>query len=444
MRILIVGAGEVGSSIAANLAETHEIVVVEQDPATVEELTYSLDVLAIQGDGTDLEVLQEGGLDRADMVIAATDSDETNIVISGSAKTVTDTFTIARVKRRSLLRTWRQAHGAFGVDFMVCTDLITAEAIFRIAEFPHAHDVDAFANGLVRMVELEVGSGSPIAGTTVEEADEYDAMTFASIFRNGELIVTTGETTIEAGDRLVVIGSADSVRSFATDISTDGVQEIDDVVIIGGSKAGHQTARVFEEHEYRPRLIEQDPDRARYLAEQLSKTTVMESDATDTDFLAREQIGDADVVVVTLESNEKNLLVSLLARKLGATRTMAIVETAEYSDLFEAVGINIAVDPRMETAEEIVRFTREGHTEKVAMLQHDRAEVLEVELGPDSTVVGKRLVEVIQDLPDGVVIGAISRDGTLVTPRGETVFDAGDHVVIFVDADVLDQIVPRF
>ncbi|WP_071932674.1 Trk system potassium transporter TrkA [Halodesulfurarchaeum formicicum] len=444
MRILIVGAGEVGSSIAANLAATHEVVVIEQDPVLVEKLNYSLDVLAVQGDGTDLEVLRDADIDRADMVIAATDSDETNIVISGTAKTVTDTFTIARVKRRQLLTTWEQSHGAFGVDFMVCSDLVTAEAIYRISAVPHAHDVDEFSNGLVQMVELKVDAGSPVVGKSVREADQYDSMTFAAIFRDGELIVVTGETTIQAGDSIVVIGSPSSVRSFANESATEVDEEIEDVVVIGGSKTGHQTARVFEEHGYRPRLIEKDRDRARYLAEELQQTTVLESDATDVEFLAREHVGEADVVVVCLESDEKNLLVSLLARKLGAKRTVAIVETADYSDLFEAVGVNIAVDPRMETAEEIVRFTREGHTEKVAMLQHDRAEVLEVELDETSPVAGRKLVDVVSDLPDGVVIGAISRDGTLLAPRGETVFQTGDHVIIFVDAEVLNDVVPQF
>ncbi|MFW5900652.1 MAG: Trk system potassium transporter TrkA, partial [Halodesulfurarchaeum sp.] len=274
MHILIVGAGEVGSSIAADLAPTHDVVVVEKDPAVAEDLTFSLDVLAIEGDGTHLDVLRDAGLQEADMVIAATDSDETNIVISGTAKTVSDTFTIARVKRRGFLSTWQQSHGAFGVDFMVCSDLVTAEAIYRISELPHAHDVDMFSEGLVRMVELEVEPDSTIVGHTVQEADQYASMTFAAIFREDELIVAKGETTIEARDRIVIIGSPDSVRNFATDIATDGEREIDDIVIVGGSKTGEQTAGVFEEHDYRPRLIEQDHDRARELAEDLSKTTV--------------------------------------------------------------------------------------------------------------------------------------------------------------------------
>ena len=444
MRILIVGAGEVGSSIAANLAKNHDVVVIETDEAVVEDLNFSLDVLAVQGDGTDLEVLEEADVRRADMVIAATDSDETNIVISGTAKTTADVFTIARVKRRRLLTTWEQSQGAFGVDFMVCTDLISAEAIFRTSEVPNAHDVDTFANGLIRMVELNIEVGSPIAGQRVADVDIAETLTFAGIFRDDELIVVTGDTTIEAGDKLVVIGSQEAVQDFAAETAVESPNGIDDVVIIGGSEVGYQTARLFEANGYHPRLIEQDRYRARELSELLTDTTVMESDGTDTEFLKRENVGDADVVIVCLESNEKNLLASLLARKIGAKRTLAIVETAEYADLFEEIGVNIAIDPRLETAEEIVRFTREGHTEKVVMLQHDRAEVLEVEIDDTSWVAGRELVDVVDELPDGVVIGAISRDGELLGPRGATVFEPGDHVVVFVDATVLDEIIHRF
>lgn len=444
MRVIIVGAGEVGSSIAANLAPSQDVIVVEEDSALVEQLTYSLDVLAVEGDGTNLDVLKKAGIDRAEMVIAATGSDETNIVISGTAKTVTDTFTIARVKRRRLLSTWQQSHGLLGVDFMVCTDLVTAEAIFRISELPNAHAVDTFSNGLVRMVDLEIGPDSPFVGKSIEEIDQYHSLTFAAIFRDGEMIVATGEMIFKDGDRIVVIGSADKVRSFASDKTTEKEQEIDNIVIIGGSKVGHQTARVFEMHGYQPRLIERDHERARYLAEELKNTIILESDAKDTQFLHRENIGESDVVIVCLDNDERNLLVSLLTKKIGAKRTVAVVETTDYAELFEAVGVDITVDPRLETAEEIVRFTHKGPTKNVSMLQQVRAEVFEVEIERESAVAGKRLSDVIENLPSGVVIGAITREGRLITPRGETVFEVGDHVVVFVNEEILDEVITQF
>ncbi len=440
MRVIIVGAGEVGQTIATNLQDSHEVVLVDRDGTLIEEVTYSLDVLAIEGDGTDIRTLEKAGVESADLVIGCTDIDETNLVICGAARTKTDAFTIARVKRRTLLETWQGSEGAFGVDFMACTDLLTAQAIFRISGLESAQDVEMFAGGLVRMAEFDIAADSPIVGKSVREADQYDSLTFAGSFRDGEMIVARGDTIIEAGDRVVVIGSPDSVATFAADIVTTEICENKEVVIVGGSEIGFQVARLFEEHGNRPRLIEQDPDRARWIAEQLPKTMVMESDGTDAEFLEREHIDEADIVVAALDSDEKNLLVSLLARRLGVDRTVAVIEHPEYADVFETVGIDVAVNPREETAEEIVRFTRADHTEKVAMLEHDRAEVIEIEAGIDSVLTGHNIADVSGMLPEGVVIGAISRGGTLVTPRGTTVIQPGDHVVLFVDSEILDDV----
>ncbi|MFA9427194.1 Trk system potassium transporter TrkA [Natronorubrum sp. A-ect3] len=440
MYVLIIGAGQVGQMIASNLASSHEVAVVERDPEVAEDIAYSFDVLSVQGDGTEPEVLRDAGLEQADLVVACTDSDETNIVISGTVKSVNDVFTIARVRRRTLLNTWEGTRGAFGVDFMVCTDLLVAQTIFRISGFPRAQDVETFAGGLVRMAEFEIGTESPLAGQSVSELDQYGSMTFAGVFRDDEMIVAQGDTVFQTGDRIVVIGSPSSVKEFAMVNVPDTTSSAEDVVIVGGSEIGFQTAREFEAHGFEPRLIERDPERAREVAEALPKTFVMESDATDTEFLAREHIDEADIVIAALDSDEKNLLVSLLARRVGVDRTVAIIENTEYTDLFETVGINVAINPREETAEEIVRFTRTDQTEKIAMLEHDRAEVIEVKLGHDSSLTGQQIADSMADLPNGVVIGAISRDGELVTPRGTTVPEPGDHVVLFVDATVLDDV----
>ncbi|NGM69485.1 Trk system potassium transporter TrkA [Natronolimnobius sp. AArcel1] len=441
MHVVIVGAGDVGQAIASNLEDSHDVVVIDQDQDVVEELTYSMDVLALQGDGTELETLRAADVDEASLVIACTDNDEVNVVVCGAVKTVSNSFTIARVRRRTLLETWEGSQGAFGVDFMVCTDLLTARTIFRISGLPATQDVDMFVGGLVRMAEFELGPGSSVVDMTVQEADCYDSMTFAGIFRGDEMIVARGDTVLRAGDRVVVIGSPDSVVDFADDVTRRETTETDEVVIVGASEIGFQAAREFEEHGYRPRLIEQDHDRAREVAEALPNTLVMESDATDAEFLAREHIDEADVVIAALDGDEKNLLVSLLARRLGVDRTVAVIENLQYAELFETVGIDVAINPREETAEEIVRFTRAGHTEKVAMLEHDRAEVIEFEVNDSSVLAGETIVDAMGDLPDGVVIGAISRGGDLVTPRGETMIYPGDHVVVFVDAAVLDEVV---
>ncbi|ELZ91518.1 potassium transporter peripheral membrane component [Haloferax mucosum ATCC BAA-1512] len=444
MRVIIIGAGQVGSSIAADLDNSHEVVIIDCDPERVDELNYSLDVLALHGDGTSVDTLEEADVERADMVIASTDDDETNIVACATAKAISNAFTIARVKNTEYLRTWQRSEKAFGIDFMVCTNLLAAESIVRVVGLPAARDVDPFAGGQVQMAEFEVNEESPVANQTVSEADRFDALTFAAILRDGEVTIPRGDTVIEPGDRVVVIGSPQSVQGFASSVSPDeppGTAE--EVVIVGGSEIGYHVARLLEERGFKPRLIEQDADRARELAEELPGTIVMESDATDIDFLEREYIGDADLLVSALDSDEKNLLVSLLAARLGVERTVAVIDTTPYVDLFEAVGVSVGVSPREVVAEEITRFTRDGGAENVALIESDKAEVLEIEIDAESILAGKPIRESIASLPEGVVIGAITRRREFITPRGDTIIKPGDHVVVFVDSYVTDEVSPK-
>jgi len=443
VRVIIVGAGQVGESIAADLSDAHDVVIVEQDPDRVEELNYSLDVLAVEGDGTNVSTLDEVDVADADMVIASTDDDETNIVICSTVKAVSDAFTIARVKNTEYLETWRRSTTAFGIDFMVCTYLQAAESIVRVVGLPAARDADLFADGRVEMAEFDVDPGSPLSGQTVAEADTYDSLTFAALVRDEEMLIPTGGTDIQAGDRLVVIGTPRSVRSFAGDVAPEEGALSGEVVIIGGSEIGYHVARMLSERGISARLIEQDPDRARWLAEKLPDTMVMETDATDIEFLERERVGDAEVVVAALDSDEKNLLASLLAERVGAERSVAVIDQADYVDLFEAVGIDVGVNPREVVAEEITRFTRDGGAENVALIENGRAEVLEIEITADSPLVGDPIRESIQTLPSDVVIGAITRGGEYIVPRGETVIESGDHVVLFVDAEHADDVSAR-
>lgn len=444
MYVIVIGAGEVGSNIAASLADSHEVVLVDRDGDVVDSLTYELDVLPLEGDGTSLETLAEAGIDRADMVIACTDRDETNIVACATAKTVTDAFTIARVKRTEFLDTWSGTEGAFGVDFMVCSDLLTARTIVRIAGLPGARDVDSFANGCVRMAEFEVTDGSPIADQTVADADRFESLTFAAILRNGDVTIPRGETVIEVGDQVVVIGSPESVRQFARSLTpAEDLGELEDVWVVGGDEVGYQTARLFEARGVTPHVVEADPERARDLAEALPGSIVFENDATDVEFLSQEHVDEADLVVTTLESDEKNLLVSLLAKRVGAARTVTVVENGRYVDLFETVGVDVAVNPREVTAEEITRFTREEHTENIAIIESDRAEVLEIEIDGESVLANRTIADAAGELPEGVVIGAVTRDERFVTPRGDTVVEVGDHAVVFVDTSVLDDVTSR-
>lgn len=444
MKVLIVGAGQVGTDIATSLSEDHEVTVVDRNTERVDDVNYEVDALGVEGDGTSMETLRDAGVDDADIVIATTDNDESNIIVCGSAKTAGDPFTVARVKHRHYLETWEPSPGALGVDLMVASNILTAEKIVRIVGLPAARDVDIFSEGAVQMAEFEVGEDSPVAGETVSEADRFASLTFAAVLRNGDVVIPSGETTIEAGDSVVVIGSPESVQMFAADIAPQHTpDESDDIVVFGGSEIGEEVAALLQERGFNPRLVESDADRARELAEQLSGTVVMESDATDRDFLERERVGEADVVVSALDSDEKNLLSALLAQRMGVERTVVVADESEYVELFETVGVNVAVNPRQEVAEEITRLTQRDRTVGIALIGSEQAEILEIEVSEESVFAERTIREADADLPDGVVVGAISRDIEFVPPRGDTTIHVGDHVVLFVDAEVHDEVLGK-
>jgi len=438
MYVVIVGAGEVGSAIAASLAASHNVAVVDVDGARVENLMYDTDVLGVQGDGADLDTLDDVNIDEADILIASTDDDETNIVTCSTTMTVTEAFTISRVRGAKYLRTWQLSERAFGIDHMVATNLLTAETIARVVSLPAAQDVDVFADGLVQMAEFEISESSPVANLTVQEADRYESLTFAAILREDRVIISRGETVLEPGDDVIIIGSPESIHTFAHELgpSTDGEPNI---LIIGGSDVGYHTARLLQERGLNPRLVEQNHDRARELAESLYGTTVLESDPTDRRFLQQEGINNVDIIITALNSDEQNLFAGLLAKRLGAKRAVTVVDSGEYVDLFEEVGIDVAVNPREATAEEITRFTREHQAENLAIIESDYAEVLEIEVDEESVLVDRPIRESVGDLPNGMILGSITRDGELVIPRGDTIVKHGDHVVVFVAIEALEE-----
>lgn len=441
MRVVIVGAGEVGANIATSLAEDHDVVVIDINPEKVEQLTYSIDVLPIEGDGSSLETLQQANITEADMLVASTDNDKTNLVTCGTAKTVSDAFTIARVRDKTFFETWKQYEGAFGVDFMVSTNLQTADNVARIIGLPAAVDAETFAGGLVQMAEFELTGDNELVGQTVAEADRFEALTFAALARDGNIIIPDGDTVIKAGDRVIVIGEPTSIQAFSRTAVPPNIPDgSDDIVIVGGSDIGYYTANRLEEQNIEPRLIEQDADRARELAETLQHTLILNHDATDAEFLFTENIDQAGTVIAATDSDEKNLLVCLLAENIGVQRTVAIVEDGAHATLFEAVGVDVAVNPRKVTAEEIIRFTQEREIENISLIEGRQAEVIEIEVTEESVLTNRPIEESVADLPSAVVIGAVTRDHEFIVPRGDTVIEAGDHVVLFVRTDIVSEV----
>lgn len=440
MHVLIVGAGDVGSNIARDLADSHSVEVIDSDAERVDALTSDLISSGVVGDGRSVQVLKEADLSEADIVVAATDSDAANVMVCNAAKEASDPHTLARVKDVGLYRAWQSFDRGLGVDSMLCIDLLSAERLVQAVALPGAKAVDSFADEAAEVAEFDIGENTPVTGRTVVEADQYPSVTFAAIIREGELLIPKGETVIKAGDCLVVIGSTRGVSNFAEDVS-DGpsLRPDDDIVIAGGDTLGYHVARLFEERGFAPNVVERNSERGTWLANQLGVSNIVEADATNVEGFAREHLTEADLLVGTVD-DDTNYLLAKLARELGVTKTVEVVDDPQVIELFESTGLDVVIHPQDIVAGEILQTIYEGGAEKVAVLEHNEAEVLEIVVDEDSLLAGSTIQGIDDKLPEEFVVGALIRGGTLRTPRGGTVIQTGDRVIAFMATDVAEEI----
>lgn len=448
MDIVIVGGGQVGRYVAESLSEEQQISVIDLDPERIETIQYELDVLTLEGDGTNVETLREAGVEDCELVVACTDDDKTNIVVCGMARILTDAFTIARINNTSIFRSWRQGKRALGVDFMVASNFLTARTISQIVGLPAARDVDSFVGGHVHMAEFDLPENSALENRSIQDINEMrdiEDLNVMAVFRESdegiEFKFPRGTTVIQPGDRILMAGKMSAIHRFARFITPHHHRlENNQVVIFGGGEIGLQLARFLEGSGFEVKLIEKDEQRARTVAEQLNDTLVLNENAEKQDFLLEEHVNEADTVVGALGEDEKNLLVSLLSKQIGAQRAVSVVNNKDYRDLFEQVGIDVAVNPRLITAEEMTRYTHGGSTENVALLESEHAEVLEVEVDQDSFLANRLIQDLVDELPREVVFGAIVRENEFVLPRGETKIKPKDHVLILVSSSEASEL----
>ncbi len=443
MKVLIVGAGQVGQTIAQELAPEHTVVAIDRRYDALEQIPGTVRV--VQGDGVELEVLREAGVGEADVLIACTDDDRTNILTCSTAKLEADPFAIARVAHTQFLDTWHHSRKAFGVDLMVGRSDLTARSIARLVGFQSAQESAFeerfFANGRIEMAEFELESSSPLAGETVEQADRFEGVTFASLFRDGDMIIPQGKTRLQANDRLVAIGNPDDVKAFGIQLNpSTGTDDVSRIVVLGGGEIGVQAARLLHERGLSVRLVEQDPRRAERIAETLPDTLVLQDDAMDRAFWKAERLHQADLCVVALRPDERVLLAGLLAKQLGVPRVFGVVREQQYVDVGEMSALDGVVHPREETAAYISQHVLESYADTVARIEHERAEVFETTLAEDGRLTGRRIVDAVADLPGSCVIGAVLREGRILVPRGDTTLRAEDRVVVFASAEHAEAI----
>jgi trk system potassium uptake protein len=438
MEIVVLGAGQVGATIVEALHGDHQVTVVDLDAARLQSISYRYDVRTVKGNGATRRVLQEAGIDRAALMIACTSRDEINLVAATLVKKLSDAQTIVRTSNPEYLEAWQERQ--IEVDFMVSSELETARAVSQTIGVPAAKQTDVFADGQVQIVEFDVprerpsGSASDayerVVGLPLKEATVPADSKVASIIRGDRVLVPRGDESILPGDRIIVIGSPDAAREWGR-IMARREQLLDDVVIFGAGATGLEIARVLLDQHIRVRLVEAREERAREVAEELPRARVYHATGIDTDFLERERIGEVSAAVFAMREDSKNLYAAMLVKVHGIGFTIGIVHETVSVEVFERAGIDVAVNPRSVTAEEIVRFAHDPRIRQLAMLEGDRFEILDITVRETSKLVRTPF----KSLPmTGSLIGAIVRDGSAIFPHGEDQLEPGDRAIIFTES----------
>ncbi len=438
MRILIIGAGQVGSTIVEALHEEHTLTVCDLDAPRLAGLSHRFDVATVEGNGASRRTLQEASVGEADLMIACTSRDETNVVAAILSKAVSpETKTIVRITEDEYLEAWRERQ--LDIDFMVSSELETAHAVTRIIGVPAARQTDVFADGQVQIVEFDVEENAhapEVLSLPLREARIPQDSKVASIIRGDQVLVPRGDQRIEAGDRIIVIGSPRAAQEWSRILAPEHGR-VDDVVVFGGGRIGTAVARMLLAQRIRVRLIEAKREQAVKVSEELPSARVFHATGLDPDFIERERIGNANAAVFAMRDDPKNHYAATMAKLHGVPFTIAVVHDAYSGEVFERAGVNVAINPRLVTAEEIVRFAHDPRTLQVAMLEGNRFEILDITVRETSPLVRRPF----RDLPmTGALIGAIVRDGAAIFPHGANELEPGDRVIVFTESSRVQEV----
>ncbi|MGB5245717.1 MAG: Trk system potassium transporter TrkA [Woeseia sp.] len=438
MKILILGAGQVGSSAAYHLSreEANEVTVVDMRPDVLRDLQDRLDIRTVVGHAAYPDVLERAGANDADIIVALTDSDETNMVACQIAYTLYHTPTkIARIRSAEYMHAKKLfTQDAIPVDVRISPEQLVCEYVAQLILYPGALQVLDFANGRVRLVGARADKNGLLVGQKISALKEHIPNTegrIAAIYRDGQSLLPEGDTVIEEGDEVFFIAARKDIRVFISEMRKleDPVRR---VVIAGGGNIGVRLALALEQTN-QVKIIERDQTRARIISEKLNKSIVLHGDAADEELLLEENIDNVDVFCALTNAEEANILSAMLAKRLGAHKVMALINRPSYAELVESGTIDIAISPQQVTIGSLLAHVRRGDVVKVHSLRRGAAEAIEaVAHGTpkESRVVGRKIEDI--DLPRGTTIVALVRGEKVLIAHHDTMVETDDHVILFM------------
>lgn len=441
MKVVIVGAGAVGSYLAERIsAEGKDVVVIEGNELVAARLQDRIDALVMTGNGASASVLTEAGVDKADLLIAVSNSDGANILACYTAHELGARKTVARIEDPEL----REGVDRLGVDVIIDPSATAAAELVALVTRSGISELVPFADGQLTLVGGAVTIGSPLIGQSLNRARLREAhwgWALATIVRHGHTIIAHGDTVVEPGDHALVMVKQDDVE-LATKLLGLKMHRIDRVVVMGSTRLAELTVDSLAEAGFEVVLVDADSDRCRQLSERHPKALILQGDPTDPEVLAELNLSAEDMVLALTGWDEVNVLACLVAKSLGAARAVARFNRLSYVGLLSDVGIDGAISSRLLAASAILRFVRQGKIQQVVTFADSEAEAIEVEVDQSSEAVGKTLIDL--ELPPGVVVGGISRPGTSFVPDGSTVIRGGDRLIFFSLPAEIDETTELF
>ncbi|MBE9568155.1 MAG: Trk system potassium transporter TrkA [Proteobacteria bacterium] len=438
MNILILGAGQVGSSVAENLSsEANDITLVDTNITLLEELGDRMDIQTVVGHASHPDVLERAGIADADMLVAVTNSDETNMVACQIAHSLFNTPTkIARVRSQEYLKHQELFNDeALPVDVLISPEQLIAEHIQRLIEYPGALQVLDFAGGKARLVGVKAYYGGPLVGHEIADLRKHMPSVdsrVAAIFRRGKGIVPDGHQVIEADDEVFFIAARKDIRAVMAELRKLD-KPLKKIMLAGGGNIGKRLAQALEK-KHQVKLLEKDEQRSKDLSRELDKTIVLWGDAADEDLLLEENIDQMDVFCALTNDDEANILSSMLVKRLGTRKVMSVINRHAYVDMVESHGsIDVAISPQQITISGLLAHVRRGDVVAVHSLRRGAAEAIEAIAHGDkatSKVIGKKVEDI--KLPKGTTIGAIIRGDEVIMAHHDIVIENEDHLIMFL------------
>jgi len=451
MKVIVCGAGQVGFNIARHLAlENNDVTVVDQSPDLVRRVSDTLDANGVVGHASHPEVLEEAGISDADMIIAVTYADEVNMVACQVAHSLFDVPTkIARVRQQSYLDPmWANlfSRDHMPIDVIISPEIEVARAVSRRLKVPGAIEMIPLVDDRVKLIGVRCESDCPLVNTPLKQLTQLFPelnIVIVGLIRENKPLVPSSEDQMLPGDEVFFVVDSDQVGRAMAAFGHEE-KEARRLLIFGGGNIGLFLAQEVErEHQWvKAKIIESGHERAEQISAQLEKTTVIQGDVLDPEILEEANISATETVVAVTNDDETNILSSLLAKKYGCQRAITLINAGTYEPLVGSLEIDVVVSPRNITVSTILQHVRRGRIHSVHTLREGFGELIEAEALETSDLVGKPLREV--KLPAGVLLGAIVRDGEMICPRGSTVVQAKDRVVLFASAEVIRQVEKMF